>query len=70
MMKHEVATREEWLAARNQLLAKEKELSTYPPAAAAPCVTAAMRLDGNQRADPRWHHSLPEPLTGRNEEAG
>jgi predicted dithiol-disulfide oxidoreductase (DUF899 family) len=27
MAKHEVATREEWLAARNQLLAKEKELT-------------------------------------------
>jgi Bacterial protein of unknown function (DUF899) len=27
MMKHKVATREEWLAARNQLLAKEKELT-------------------------------------------
>jgi predicted dithiol-disulfide oxidoreductase (DUF899 family) len=27
MVKHEVATREEWLAARNRLLAKEKELT-------------------------------------------
>jgi predicted dithiol-disulfide oxidoreductase (DUF899 family) len=27
MMKHKVATRQEWLAARNQLLAKEKELT-------------------------------------------
>ena len=27
MVKHKVATREEWLAARNQLLAKEKELT-------------------------------------------
>jgi predicted dithiol-disulfide oxidoreductase (DUF899 family) len=27
MAKHKVATRQEWLAARNQLLAKEKELT-------------------------------------------
>jgi predicted dithiol-disulfide oxidoreductase (DUF899 family) len=27
MVKHKVATREEWLAARNQLLAQEKELT-------------------------------------------
>ena len=27
MVKHKVAAREEWLAARNQLLAKEKELT-------------------------------------------
>ena len=27
MVKHQVATREEWLAARNQLLAQEKELT-------------------------------------------
>ncbi|HEY1343486.1 MAG TPA: hypothetical protein VGF54_00700 [Streptosporangiaceae bacterium] len=26
MTKHKVTTREEWLAARNELLAKEKEL--------------------------------------------
>jgi predicted dithiol-disulfide oxidoreductase (DUF899 family) len=27
MVKHKVATREEWLAARNRLLAQEKELT-------------------------------------------
>ena len=27
MVKHQVATREEWLAARNQLLAQEKKLT-------------------------------------------
>ena len=27
MVKHKVATREEWLAAHNQLLAQEKELT-------------------------------------------
>ena len=69
MVKHKVATREEWLAARNQLLAQEKELTRRGDQLAAERrnlpwmpIEKEYRFDTDERPK-----TLPELFDGRSQ---
>jgi predicted dithiol-disulfide oxidoreductase (DUF899 family) len=67
MAKHEVATHQEWLAARDQLLAKEKELTRHGDQLAAErrdLPWAPIEKEYNFDTDD-GHRTLPELFDGR-----